>query len=366
MKHPSLQPTLKDIARATNLTVASVSRILAGKAKFSDETRERVEAVANALGYRPNRLVSGIQTGRTGLIGTILPIHSEWGAQLLTGLQRELALHGYVPIALDCPSTSINELEMIYHLLDRRVEGIVLFPGDDTISDEYFDEIYSRKIPLVVVVRRLTRAHCHFVGCDDFQSGKLAAEHLTGLGHRVLGHIGGPWNISTGRERAEGFNQTAMSQPVLSDSTRRLMRAEGFTQTAMSQQGVSIAQVVMPTFLPDEALIEQFLDAHPQVTGIFCANEPIAFGLYAVAKRRKLNIPGDLSIVSHGNGRAASIVSPPLTSTLENSIQIGREAASLLLELTSNKKPPLPIIEKRIPVELIIRDSTAPVPLRSA
>jgi len=338
MNHPYTQPTLKDIARATNLTVASVSRILAGKAKFSDETRERVEAVASALGYRPNRLVSGIQTGRTGLIGTILPIHTEWGAQLLTGLQRELALHEYVPIALDCPSSSINELEMIYHLLDRRVEGIVLFPGDDTISDEYFDEIYSRKIPLVVVVRRLTRAHCHFLGCDDFQSGKLAAEHLTGLGHRVLGHIGGPWNISTGRERAEGFSQTAMAY-----------------------QGVSVAQVVMPTFLPDEVLIEQFLDAHPQITGVFCANEPIAFGLYAVAKRRKLNIPGDLSIVSHGNGRAASLVSPPLTSTLENSIQSGREAASLLLELTSNKKPSHPIIEKRLPTELIIRDSTARV-----
>ena len=339
LNHPAPQPTLKDIAKATNLTVASVSRILAGKAKFSDETRERVEAVANALGYRPNRLVSGIQTGRTGIIGAILPIHSEWGAQLYTGLQQELAHHSYVPIALDCPSSAINELEMIYHLLDRRVEGIVLFPSDDTISDEYFDEIHARKIPLVVVVRRLTHAHCHFVGCDDFESGKLAAEHLTSLGHRVLGHIGGPWNISTGRERAEGFTQTAMSHPA-----------------------VSVAQVVMPTFLPDESLIEQFLDAHPQITGVFCANEPIALGLYAVAKRRKLDIPGNLSIVSHGNGRAASIVSPPLTSTVENSNEIGREATSILLDLTSQKKLFQPIIEKRIPVKLIVRESTAPIP----
>jgi LacI family transcriptional regulator len=339
LKHPSLQPTLKDIAKATNLTVASVSRILAGKAKFSAETRERVEAVANALGYRPNRLVSGIQTGRTGLIGAILPIHAEWGAQLLTGLQQELAHHNYVPIALDCPSAAINELEMIYHLLDRRVEGIVLFPGDDTLSDEYFDEIHSRHIPLVVVVRRLTRAQCHFVGCNDFQSGKLAAEHLTGLGHRVLGHIGGPRNISTGRERAEGF-----------------------TQTAMAHSEVSVAQVVMPAFTPDEALIEQFLDSHPQITGIFCANEPITFGLYAVAKRRKLNIPGDLSIVSHGNGRAASIVSPPLTSTVENSIEVGREAASILLDLARQKNSSQPIIEKQIWTELIVRESTAPLP----
>jgi transcriptional regulator with XRE-family HTH domain len=70
-KHPARQATLRDIATATNLTVATVSRILAGKAKFAPETRERVEAVANALGYRPNRLVAGIQTGRTGMIGCI-------------------------------------------------------------------------------------------------------------------------------------------------------------------------------------------------------------------------------------------------------------------------------------------------------
>lgn len=336
-KHPARQATLRDIATATSLTVATVSRILAGKAKFAPETKERVEAVANALGYRPNRLVAGIQTGRTGMIGCIVPIHAEWGAALTTGLQQALAPHSYVPIVLDCPSAVMNELEMIHHLLDRRVEGILLFPGDDTVSDEYFDEIHSRKVPLVVVDRRLERARTHFVGCDDRGSGRLAADHLIGLGHRVLGHLAGPWTISTGRERAEGFYQTALTSP-----------------------GASVAQAVMPTFLPDEKLIEEFLSDHPAVTGIYCANEPIALGLCAVARRRGLNIPRDLSIVSHGNFRAASIVTPALTSTCQHSLEIGREAAAMLLDLINQSAGRETPRERRVPTELIVRDSTAP------
>jgi len=334
--HPARQPTLKDIASATSLTVATVSRILAGKTNFAPETRERVEAVAHAMGYRPNRLVSGIQTGRTGIIGVIAPIHAEWGARLVTGLQQELAPKGYVPIVLDCPSLSMNEQEMIYHLLDRRVEGVILFPGDDTVSDEYFDELHSRKIPLVVLNRRLDRAHCRLVGGDDRGSGKLAAKHLLELGHRVLGHLAGPAQISTGRERAEGFIHTA-------------------TQT----KGVSVAQAVMPTFLPDEKLIEEFLANHPAMTGIYCANESIALGLYAVAKRMGLRIPEDLSVVSHGNFRTAAYVTPSLTSLREECELIGKEAVKALMELINHPDASKAHAEKRVGTSLVIRESTA-------
>lgn len=334
--HPARQPTLKDIAGATSLTVATVSRILAGKANFAAETRERVEAVAHAMGYRPNRLVSGIQTGKTGMVGVIAPIHAEWGARLVTGLQQGLAPQGYVPIVLDCPSPSLNEQEMIYHLLDRRVEGVILFPGDDTVSDEYFDELHSRQIPLIVLMRRLDRAHCHLVGADDRGSGELAAKHLVELGHRILGHLAGPPQISTGRDRAEGFIHTA-------------------TQT----KGVSVVQAVMPTFLAEEKLIEEFLTNHPTVTGIYCANEPIAIGLYAVAKRRGLRIPEDLSVVSHGNFRTAAYITPPLTSLSEESELIGREAGKALMDLINHPDASKSHAEKRIGTRLIVRESTA-------
>ncbi len=334
--HPARQPTLKDIAGATSLTVATVSRILAGKANFAAETRERVEAVAHAMGYRPNRLVSGIQTGKTGMVGVIAPIHAEWGARLVTGLQQELAPKGYVPIVLDCPSPSLNEQEMIYHLLDRRVEGVILFPGDDTVSDEYFDELHSRQIPLIVLMRRLDRANCHLVGADDRGSGELAAKHLVELGHRILGHLAGPPQISTGRDRAEGFIHTA-------------------TQT----KGVSVVQAVMPTFLSDEKLIEKFLTNHPAVTGIYCANEPIAIGLYAVAKRRGLRIPEDLSVVSHGNFRPAAYITPPLTSLSEESELIGRQAGKALMDLIDHPDASKSHAETRIGTRLIVRESTA-------
>jgi LacI family transcriptional regulator len=330
------QTTLKDIAQATNLSVATVSRILAGKAKFAQETRERVESVSQAMGYRPNRLVAGIQTGHTGMIGAILPIHAWWGAHLMVGLQQELARSGYVPIVLDCPSRDVSEPEMIYSLLDRRVEGVILFPGDDGVSDEYFGEIHSRNIPLVTVIRRLERAKCHIIEVDDHESGRLAAEHLLSLGHRHLAQITGPWSISTGRNRAEGF-----------------------WRAAMGSKGATVAQVVMPQFIPEDDLIRAFLDNHPSVTGIYCASEAIALGLYGLAKARGLRIPEDLSVISHGAYHAAEIVSPKLTAVEDNTLLIGQEAARAMLGLIRGEISGEAFVERRIPVHLVVRESTA-------
>lgn len=329
------QATLKDIADITGLTVATISRILAGKKRFAAPTVKRVRVVAETLGYRPNKLVSGMQTGRTGMIGAIVPVHAEWGANLLTGLSHELVSKAYVPIVLDCPSEFLSEKEMIYHLLDRRVEGVALFPSDDTISDAYFSEVRSRNIPIIAMVRRLVNVHCPFVGCDDRKSGALAARHLLELGHRNLGHLGGPRGMSTGADRADGFIGEVLR---LRDAT--------------------VSQVILPRFLPNTQLIEKFLDEHPDLTGIFCANEAIAAALYQIANKRKISIPDDLSVVSHGNFKLAEHFQPALTSTIENSYEIGRLAAKTIVSMIEggiDANPPSQVVDTK----LIVRGSTS-------
>ncbi len=336
MPHP--HPTLKDIAKKTGFTEATVSRILAGKAKFAKKTQEEVEAVAKRLGYRPNRLVSGIQSGKTGMIGVIIPIHAEWGAKIVAGMQRALVPQGYVPIVLDCPSPVMNELEMITQLLERRVEGIALFPRDDDVSDRYFYEIHDRRIPLVVIGRHLANTQCHFVGGDDLGSGRIAAEHFISRGHRILGHLAGPWSMSTGRDRAAGFHQAALLK-----------------------SGVTVFQTVMPGFLPDETLIGNFLKEHPTITAVYCANEAIAMGLYAVARRQGISIPKEISVIAHGDGKISSFVTPRLTSTVENNDLMGLEAGKMLLTVIQNPGKIKLTLEKRIPTKLIVRESTAEV-----
>jgi LacI family transcriptional regulator len=329
------QATLKDIADITGLTVATVSRILTGKKGFADPTIKRVRIVAETLGYRPNKLVSGMQTGRTGMIGAIVPVHAEWGANLLTGLSHELVSKAYVPIVLDCPSEVLSEKEMIYHLLDRRVEGVALFPSDDTISDAYFSEVRSRNIPIIAMVRRLVNVHCPFVGCDDRKSGALAARHLLEFGHRNLGHLAGPPGMSTGADRADGF---------ISEVLRR--------------RDATVSQVIFPRFLPDTKLIEDFLDEHPDLTGIFCANESLALALYRIAKSRNISIPNDLSVVSHGNFKLAEYFHPALTSTVENSYEIGRLAAKTIISMIEGDigtNPPNQVVD----TELVVRGSTS-------
>ena len=331
------QPTLKDISNKTNLTVPTVSRILAGKPGFSSKTVEHVKSVAKSLGYRPNRLVSGMQTGRTGIIGAILPVHAEWGAQLLTGLIHELAVYGYVPIALDCPSPAMTELEMINHLLDRRIEGVVLFPSNDSVSDKYFKEIYARKIPLITAMRRLDQVNCPFVGCDDLKSGRLAAEHLIGLGHRHLGHLSGDQTMSTGADRARGF--------------------ESYAKT---QRGVKVTREAMPGFLPEPNRIRAFLKSHPEITAIYCANEAIAIELYAVARSLRISIPKRLSVIAHGGGRLSPLIHPALTALTEDSFTIGQNAANVLLKVIQGELSHSSTNVTVVETHLVERSSTAP------
>ena len=115
----------------------------------------------------------------------------------------------------------------------------------------------------------------------------------------------------------------------------------------------------MPTFLPDEKLIEEFLTNHPAVSGIYCANESIALGLYAAAKRIGLRIPEDLSVVSHGNFRTSAYVTPALTSLREECELIGKEAVKALLDLINHPESPKALAEKRVVTSLVIRESTA-------
>ncbi|MDP0496566.1 MAG: LacI family DNA-binding transcriptional regulator [Verrucomicrobiota bacterium JB024] len=341
MKTPNRwhQPTLRDISEKTNLTVPTVSRILSGKPGFSNKTVEYVKSVAESLGYRHNRLVSGMQTGRTGIIGAILPVHAEWGAQLLTGLIHELATFGYVPIVLDCPSPAMTELEMINHLLERRIEGVVLFPSDDTVSDRYFKEIYTRKIPLITTVRRLEQVNCPFVGGDDLKSGRLAAKHLIELGHRKLGHLSGVLGMSTGADRARGFESVAKAK-----------------------LGVSVTREAMPGFLPERKRIRDFLKNNPDITAIYCANEAIAVELYSVARSLRISIPKKLSVIAHGGGKLSPLLHPALTSLTEDSFAIGQNAANVLLKVIQGKLSHSSANVTVVETRLIERESTAPPP----
>ena len=336
--------TLGQIARQAKVSISAVSRILAGKKlhTFSEETIARVRAIAEECRYRPNRLVQGMQTGRTGVVGVLMPTFNDFYGTVAPGIHDELVSHDRVPVILwskqDSPyKTGRDELEQIHALVDRRVEGIILKPVFDAASDEYLHEILERNIPLVVVDRELPKVNCCYVGSDDEAGVNAVLGHLLELGHRSIVYFGPTTIVSTGMHRLQRFRTWMDDHP-------ECRRAEHLVETWE------------PTVADAIPLLEQ----HPHATAVFGVNDLFAWRVYEAAAQKKLRIPDDLSVAGFGDLPLATFVTPPLTTVNQHPYAIGQSAARRLLMRIDN--PSERCRKVLIPPDLVVRGSTAPPP----
>src|SRR5205823_5988279 len=199
----------QDIAREAGVSRVTVALVLAGKDQTSEETRKRVMEVAQRLRYRPNLLVQGMQTGRSHTVGVVTPGTQHFGGQIARGVHDELIANDFVPLQLWMnPATDTKEIELqqIHRMVDRRVDGVIIWPADVSVPDVHFQEIWQRNIPLVTVDRETT-THADHVGTDEELGGQLVAEHLLSLGHRRFIHVTFASRTGSVRRRGDAFTK---------------------------------------------------------------------------------------------------------------------------------------------------------------
>lgn len=333
--------SLKSIASEAGLSIMTVSRALRGHEDIADETRERILKVAKGLGYRPNLLVRAIQTGQSKNIGVIISAQKAFGSALISGVHDALSERDYLPLVhwknmVGYPNLTVRrhlEIDVIHRLLDRRVDGIILLPTDESTSDAYFSEVWKRGIPLVTIDRKMRKGNFDFVGTDNTTGGRLVARHFLELGHRRVGHISAK-HIGPYAERRAAFEGA--------------LRAGGATCTS---------------FLADEEpnplpAIEKFFNLKPLPTAVFLASDYYVPVLFASAAARGVRIPDDLSVVGYADLHFAKYLTPALTTVAQNPYAIGRRAATTLLQRLEpgSEGPPVDI---RLTPELVVRGSTA-------
>lgn len=335
------QPSLADIAAKGEVCVSTVSRILAGKKlnTFPTATIERVRSIAAELRYRPNRLVRGMQTGQTGLVGLVMSPQGSFYGSMLAGIHDELISEDRLPVVIwsdvDSPlGRGRSELEQIRALVDLRVEGIILRPVFYEASDVYFREILERKIPLVSVDRALPKAHCGFVGSDDEAGMSAILDHLKSLQHRNVCFFGPDTVVSTGHRRLLAF---------------RFLTSQDST--------IVPVEYLIPHWTPTvEDALGCLSKASPQ-SAIIAVNDSFAALIYQAAATKKMRIPEDISVVGYGNLEFSQMMSPPLTTVDQHPYDIGVSAArSLHLRMTNPTERTSKILH---PCDLVVRESTA-------
>lgn len=310
---PRRTSTVKQIAEELGVSMMTVSRALNGRGRISDETRDRVLAVAERLKYRPNRLVHAIQRGRSRSIGVMVPIATSFSTGIVRGIHDALADHHYLPILHfhgEGPQAQRDEaeLEYLHRLLDHRVDGIVFWPSDETVPQMYLHEVWERGVPLVAVDRQLPHTNADFSGTDDEAGGRIAATYLLALGHRRLAHIAGEHWVSTYADRRRGFEAAIAA----------VAGAACVVEECADCQCGEIAA--------------RLLEASDRPTALFLASDRMAPHVYAAAESLGLVVGRDVSVVGFADLIETAWLRPRLTTVRQDAEHIGREAARLLFD----------------------------------
>lgn len=347
----SSAPRLKDVAKAANVSLSAASRILRGERdRFGAETCARVLKEAQRLGWRRNLLVNGIQTGRTKTVGVMIPPYDSFWVDVLAGIHVELAAADYLPITVwvgDCQEMPHFEkddkqgLAQISRLLDRRVDGLILWPSFAVAYYDHFRELIERRVPVVVIDHEFSEEKiADSIETDEQRSTQAVAEHLISLGHE---------NIACFSSRETAWQAWAVRRRASFESAVAELKEIEVNSFRLNQWGTNGPEVA-----------REILSQEPRPTAVFSVTDHEALYVYEAAAELGLRIPEDLSVVGFADLDFSATLRPPLTTMRQQPKEIGRRAAQVILDRLDGDTTETPPSTVRVGAELIVRGSTAP------
>lgn len=330
---------MKDIARDLGVSVVTISKVLRNHPDVGDETRERVLARVKELDYRPNLAARSLVTGRTYLVGLVVPdLLHPFFAEIAKSISEVLRESGYYLIVSSSEEDPDLEEQEIDQLLARRLDILII--ASCRLTVDLFFRIEKQKIPYVLIDRSLPGLSANFVGVDDEAVGLLATRHLIEVGCTKIAHIRGP-ETSPGIRRLEGYKRALAQAGLKIDDDYVISEHKGDVDTRhRGAEGMA-----------------RLLQLNPRPDGVFCFNDPLAMGAMNHALDQHLRIPEDIAIIGCGNLHYDDSLRVPLSSVDQHSRDIGAEAARIALGILSSKHPPKPesvILEP----QLVVRRST--------
>ena len=335
--------SIDDVARAAGVSTATVSRALRGLPNVSEPTRERIRGIADELGYVASSNASGLASGRTDTIGGAVPSVSRWFyTTVLEGVDAALREANFDMILYNLASRS-GDRERVFHrsILRKRTDALIAIGVDFSTPER--EQLLSIGHPLMAIGGPVPGIRN--IGVDDKAVARQATEHLIGLGHRDIVHLGGADD--------EGLNKRL---PV--------DRRAGFLE-AMGAAGLPVRDEWLLTggFSPaasKEVMAGVFAGTGRQPTAVFASSDEMAFGVMLAARERGLRVPQDVSVVGIDNHDLAAPFG--LTTVAQDPFAHGMLGARLLLDELRDGQPARRT-SIRADADLIVRTSTGP-PLR--
>ncbi len=333
----SSAPTLEDVARLAGVSTASISRALNDPDKVARPTRDKIEAAIEALGYTPNFGGRALASNRTDTVGAIIPTMAN--AMFASGVQAFQEMLSEAGINLLLATTGYDpdqELRQIKALIAHGADGLLLIGDSRPDSTRAF--LKKRNVPHVICWSLRDDAGPQHVGFDNRAAVYDAMQHVLSLGHRRIAMICG---VREGNDRASD-------------------RLDGVVASIADYgQGAELVQVREATYRLEFGgdAFEEIMAQKPRPTVIMCGNDVLAAGALKRARELGIDVPGEVSLVGFDDIGLASVVTPPLATVRVPQIEMGREAARLLLARLSGQQGNGPVALR---TEFMPRGSLAP------
>ena len=332
--------TIKDIAQELNLNISTVSRALSNSKSISDETKKLVQKYAEKVNYRPNAIASSLRMGKGNTIGLVVPsVNKYFFSNLIFGVEAVLNKAGYNLLICQSNESLEKEKQAINTLVNARVDGIIISISIETTSSKHLEMVISRDIPLIQTDRVIEELPTYKIVNDNSSSSYVAVNHLINNGYKKIAHLSGPLHINIYKERFNGYKK-AIDNSSLEDKHHYVY--ENITSTEQAYE--LTLQLYKEGKLPDAFSLPATLQPWE-----YCAR----------LKEKGIKAPEEVGIIGFANEPFTEIVSPTITSLNQHSIEMGKEAARIMLDQLANKQENK--IPKQIMIEpqLIIRESSS-------
>jgi DNA-binding LacI/PurR family transcriptional regulator len=307
----------------------------------SPETQAKVKKAIKELGYYPNELARSLSRKQTATIGLIIPsLLNPVYAEIADSLERVCTAEGYIVMLCGTGRDPEKERQLAETLRAKQVDGVVIIPSQ--APQAILSPLQQAHIPTVVLEHDLPGTHC--IAIDDRQGGRLATQHLLALGHRRIGLI-----------KREPY------------SALSYLRGVGYREI-LEEAGISLDPALVIESKAGQAAgyrsMQQLLALPNPPTAVFTHNDVLAMGAIHAIYDAGLAVPDDISVVGYDDTISASYLNPPLTTVKFPVAEMGRRAGQIILEL-AQEEGSLPAQTITLPVELVVRGSTAPPPNKS-
>jgi len=332
--------TIKDIAKALNLSTSTVSRALRGSYEISAETKKQVLEYAEMINYRPNPIALSLKERRTRALGVVVSeIANNFFSEAINGIESIAYNRGYHVIITQSHESMEREKVNVEHMASRGVDGLLVSLSSESVDITYLKELHEKGMPIVFFDRVTDEIETHKVIANNYLGAFHATEHLIYQGFKRIAHITSSPYLSISKERLQGYREALEKHDI----------AYNENLVKYCNHGGMIADEV-------EQALNQLFKAKQKPDALFTAGDrltTVCFGLIKRMKQKK-----DVGFTGFTNTKVGDLFSPTLTVIQQPAFEIGQTATELLIQMIESKRPVTEFEIRKLETSLVIRESS--------